>query len=79
MTTILLAGFGAFPGAPVNPTTALVARLARAARRRGLRCIPHVFATRYAAVGLAGAPGNGLKPVIRMVVMPCLVPRFRSS
>jgi pyroglutamyl-peptidase len=50
MTTILLAGFGAFPGAPVNPTTALVARVARAARRRGLRCIPHVFATRYAAV-----------------------------
>jgi pyroglutamyl-peptidase len=50
MTTILLTGFGEFPGAPINPTTALVARLARSLRRRGVRCIPHVFATRYAAV-----------------------------
>jgi pyroglutamyl-peptidase len=50
MTTILLTGFGDFPGAPINPTTALVARLARAARRRGVHCIAHVFATRYAAV-----------------------------
>jgi pyroglutamyl-peptidase len=50
MTTILLTGFGDFPGAPINPTTALVARLARTARRRGVRCIAHVFATRYAAV-----------------------------
>ena len=50
MTTILITGFGDFPGAPINPTTALVARLARTARRRGVRCIAHVFATRYAAV-----------------------------
>jgi pyroglutamyl-peptidase len=50
MTTILLTGFGDFPGAPINPTTALVARLARTAHRRGVRCIAHVFATRYAAV-----------------------------
>jgi pyroglutamyl-peptidase len=50
MRTILLTGFGRFPGAPVNPTAPLVARLARMARRRGVRCITHVFATTYAAV-----------------------------
>lgn len=52
MTTLLIAGFGRFPGAPVNPTAALVARLAR--RRRpamaDVRLVTHVFATRYAAV-----------------------------
>ena len=47
MPTILVTGFGPFPGAPVNPTAPLVARLAR---RRGARCIAHVFATSYAAV-----------------------------
>jgi pyroglutamyl-peptidase len=47
---ILITGFGAFPGAPFNPTTALAARLASAARRRGVRCIAHVFETRYAAI-----------------------------
>lgn len=50
MKTILVTGFGRFPGAPVNPTGGLVARLARAANRRGMRCITHVFATSYAAV-----------------------------
>ena len=52
MTTILITGFGPFPGAPVNPTTALVHRLARL-RRPGLadvHLIGHVFATSYAAV-----------------------------
>lgn len=47
---VLITGFGRFPGAPANPTTPLVARLVRAGRRRGLDCIAHVFATRYAAV-----------------------------
>jgi pyroglutamyl-peptidase len=47
---ILVTGFGAFPGAPFNPTTALVARVAGAARRRGVHCIAHVFDTSYAAV-----------------------------
>ena len=52
MTTILITGFGPFPGAPVNPTTPLVRRLARL-RRPGLanvRLVGHVFATSYAAV-----------------------------
>jgi pyroglutamyl-peptidase len=50
MTTVLVTGFGRFPGAPVNPTAALVARLARAARRQDVHYVTHVFATCYAAV-----------------------------
>ena len=49
---ILLAGFGPFPGAPVNPSALLVKTLAR--RRRpalaGVARATHVFATAYAAV-----------------------------
>jgi pyroglutamyl-peptidase len=50
--TVLLTGFGPFPGAAVNPTTALVRRLARNRRVTAaeVRCVGHVFATRYAAV-----------------------------
>ncbi|HUI94710.1 MAG TPA: pyroglutamyl-peptidase I [Xanthobacteraceae bacterium] len=47
---ILVTGFGPFPRAPVNPTVALVARLARTARRHGIDCVTHVFDTSYAAV-----------------------------
>jgi pyroglutamyl-peptidase len=50
--TVLITGFGPFPGAPFNPTGPLVAELAR--RRtialRNIRCIPHVFPVSYAAV-----------------------------
>ena len=50
--TILLTGFGPFPGARTNPTGPLVAELAR--RRHpalaGVRRIAHVFETSYAAV-----------------------------
>jgi pyroglutamyl-peptidase len=50
--TVLITGFGPFPGAPANPTTALPRRLA--ARRRpalaGVKRIAHVFRTSYAAV-----------------------------
>ena len=52
MTTVLVTGFGPFPGAPFNPTTPLVKRLARL-RRPGLadvRIVGHVFPTSYAAV-----------------------------
>jgi pyroglutamyl-peptidase len=52
MTTILVTGFGPFPGAPLNPTTPLVRRLARL-RRPALTevtLVPHVFPTSYAAV-----------------------------
>jgi len=50
--TVLITGFGPFPGAPFNPTAALVRRLA--VRRRPALAevvrVAHVFATRYAAV-----------------------------
>ncbi len=49
---VLLAGFGPFPGAPLNPSAAVAGALAR--RRRpaltGLDRSVHVFATTYAAV-----------------------------
>src|SRR5260370_38320996 len=50
--TVLITGFGPFPGAPFNPTAALAKSLAR--RRRpalsGIDRIAHVFPTSYAAV-----------------------------
>jgi pyroglutamyl-peptidase len=50
--TVLLTGFGPFPGAAVNPTAALVRRLARHRRPAmdDVCRIAHVFATRYEAV-----------------------------
>jgi pyroglutamyl-peptidase len=50
--TVLLTGFGPFPGAPFNPTGALVQQLARS-RHPGLanvRLASHVFPTSYRAV-----------------------------
>jgi pyroglutamyl-peptidase len=50
--TILVTGFGPFPGAPFNPTEPLVQRLARL-RRPGLadtKIVSHIFPTGYAAV-----------------------------
>ena len=49
MRTILVTGFGSFPGAPHNPAAALVERLARQ-RHTNFRVIGHVFETRYDAV-----------------------------
>ena len=50
--TVLITGFGPFPGAPFNPTGPLAQRLG--ARRRPVlaevELITHVFATSYAAV-----------------------------
>ena len=52
MRTILITGFGRFPGAPFNPSGLMATRLVR--RRRpafaATRRIAHVFATRYDAV-----------------------------
>jgi pyroglutamyl-peptidase len=51
-STVLITGFGPFPGAPFNPTQALAQRLG--ARRRpalaDVNLITHVFRTRYGAV-----------------------------
>ena len=52
MTTILITGFGRFPGAPFNPSGPLARAVAR--RRRpafaDVRRVLHIFATSYAAV-----------------------------
>ena len=52
MTTVLITGFGRFPGAPFNPSGPLARALAK--RRRpalaDVRLIAHVFPTSYAAV-----------------------------
>jgi pyroglutamyl-peptidase len=52
MTTILVTGFGPFPGAPSNPTGPLVQRLMRLQRPglAGTKIVPHIFPTSYAAV-----------------------------
>jgi len=52
MITILITGFGPFPGAPFNPTGPLVERLARMRRPAlaGVTIVPHVFKTSYEAV-----------------------------
>jgi pyroglutamyl-peptidase len=49
---ILITGFAAFPGAPYNPTPALVATLAKLRRPAlaGIDIITHVFPVAYAAV-----------------------------
>jgi pyroglutamyl-peptidase len=52
MPTILITGFGPFPGAPYNPTVKLVRALARL-RRPALAdttIVTHIFTTSYAAV-----------------------------
>lgn len=49
MRTLLVTGFGPFPGWERNPTPAMVAAVARM-RRPGLRVVPHVFRTVYAEV-----------------------------
>jgi pyroglutamyl-peptidase len=52
MLKILIAGFGRFPGSPLNPSGLVASRVAL--RRRpalaGMHRVAHVFATRYAAV-----------------------------
>lgn len=52
MTTILITGFGPFPGAPFNPTVTLVRQLARLRRPAlaDVKLVGHVFETSYAAV-----------------------------
>jgi pyroglutamyl-peptidase len=49
---VLLTGFGPFPGAPSNPSRALVERLSRTRRPAldGVNIATHIFETRYAAI-----------------------------
>jgi len=50
--TILVTGFGPFPGAPFNPTGLLAQRIARARRPAlaDVKLVTHIFPTSYAAV-----------------------------
>jgi pyroglutamyl-peptidase len=50
--TVLVTGFGPFPGTPFNPTGALVQRLIRTRRPSlaDVKIVSHVFATSYTAV-----------------------------
>jgi pyroglutamyl-peptidase len=48
--TVLITGFGPFPGAPFNPTEPLVEELARRQHPAGVRRIAHVFRVCYEAV-----------------------------
>jgi pyroglutamyl-peptidase len=52
MLTILLTGFGPFPGAPDNPSGQIARKLAAARRPAfaGTKRIAHVFTTTYAAI-----------------------------
>jgi pyroglutamyl-peptidase len=52
MTTVLITGFGPFPGAPFNPSGGLALALAKTRRPKfaGVRRVVHVFETSYAAV-----------------------------
>ena len=52
MPTILVTGFGPFPGAPFNPTGPLVKRLARLRRPAlaNVTIVAHIFPTSYASV-----------------------------
>jgi pyroglutamyl-peptidase len=52
MPTLLITGFGPFPGAPFNPTDRLVRHLARVRRPAlvDVTLVGHVFETSYAAV-----------------------------
>jgi len=50
MATVLVTGFGPFPGAPVNPTEQIIRQLARSPHLRGHTVATHVFQTSYAAV-----------------------------
>jgi pyroglutamyl-peptidase len=49
---VLLTGFGPFPGAPLNPSRALIEQLIRMRRPAfaDLRATSHIFPTRYSAV-----------------------------
>lgn len=50
MASVLVTGFGPFPGAPVNPTQQIVRNLGRTKRLAGHSIAAHVFETSYAAV-----------------------------
>jgi pyroglutamyl-peptidase len=81
MTTVLITGFGRFPGAPFNPSAPLALALAK--RRRpalaGVTRIAHVFATGYAAVDrdLPGLLARHKPDVVLMLGLAARTPFVR--
>lgn len=59
---LLLTGFGPFPGAPSNPTGAVVARVEAMAPRLDVEVIGHVFATRWEALDELAAVVAAARP-----------------
>ena len=81
MTTILVTGFGPFPGAPFNPTGPLAARL-KQLRRPSLAevtIVTHVFPTSYAAVDrdLPGLIARHKPDVLLMFGLAARTPALR--
>ncbi len=76
--TILVTGFGPFPGAPFNPTGPLVTRLARLRRPSlaDVKIVGYVFPTRYAAVD-RDLPGLIARHKPDALLMFGLAPRAR--
>jgi pyroglutamyl-peptidase len=76
--TILVTGFGPFPGAPFNPTGPLVTRLARLQRPSltDVKIVGHVFPTSYAAVD-RDLPGLIARHKPDALLMFGLAPRAR--
>jgi pyroglutamyl-peptidase len=77
--TALVTGFGPFPGAPFNPTGPLVKRLAHLRRPglAGIKIIPYVFLTSYAAVD-SELPKLIARYKPDMLLMFGLAPRART-
>jgi len=77
--TILVTGFGPFPGAPYNPTKPLVERLARMRRPAlaDVKIVSHVFATSYADVD-RDLPGLIAEHKPRALLMFGLATRTKS-
>jgi pyroglutamyl-peptidase len=82
MTTILITGFGRFPGAPFNPSGPLALALAK--RRRpaldGIRRAVHIFETSYAAVDrdLPKLIGRHKPDIVLMFGLAARTPSVRS-
>lgn len=77
--TILITGFGPFPGAPFNPTGPLIARLARLRRPAlaDVQIVPHIFPTSYIAVDQE-LPKLIARHKPRVILMFGLAPRAKS-
>lgn len=66
-TGVLVTGFGPFPGVPVNPSEAIIARLAAPA---GVRLVRHRLETAWEAVDALAAMVSGVQVAVHVGVAP---------